>query len=998
MHAEPERVDGATAATVQMSWCSRPPYMNKSIIFAAALVATAAGAAETSPLRYDIYVRGAFNGWGTDNVLVYQGKGVYQADILVSPGNHAFKLGSKDWTAEWVANPAASVSVKPGDTYPLATEAGPEDYLFTKRTATFRFRVDVSDPAHPVLTVTQVETPAAAAVPDPHAGATAMATLSFPSWDGKEDTARFSVRDPQAPRRTYAHSTTQQLRDPGPQSTTYTEDADLPFVRSGNLAFDALFALAGHEMKLDAVKEIRDGNYNGGAAIPCDCFETGEKWHYVWTRDLSYAADLGLAMLDPQRVRNALLFKLSGWRAGVPRAPQVTGTTDGLQVVQDTGSGGSWPVSTDRITWAFAAEEVLKTLPATDRAAFADQALHALSNTIENDRLAAFDRATGLYTGEESFLDWRDQSYAKWIRDDLASMASSKALSTNVGHYKALLVTAQLARERGDKARAARYDGWARDLKRAINTHLWLDDAGMYSSLTAAHFDGAPLHKFDWLGQSLAIVTGVADGARAKRILASYPHGPMGAPVIWPQQQDMPVYHNRAMWPFVTAYGLRAAIAGRNVAVADAAYDTLMRGAALNLSNMENLEWLTGQPLLLDEAHPNLIGPVINSKRQLWSVGAYLGMVIRGVFGVSTTADGIDVAPFVTAKLRGGVLAAGDDAVLHGLRLQGHNINVGLRLPPVPPAGATGYYAIERILVDGKPAGRRIPWSALGAQSDIEVQLGALIKGDTAIRRADADPFEEAPAVFGPREPRIDSLVRADGRNTVTIAASDRQPGITYNVYRDGRLVANLRPGAWTDRSGGAASCYAVEAQYTSSGNRSHHSVPRCGDAGVAIAAPDPRIQASVALAPANARFAEPHLANWGQPADRFTVRDVRVPAAGDYAVQVRYHNGANQVNLGISGGVKWLALKDESGRIVAEGVVQLPHARIDKANTPTVYSTPLAARLKANVAYRIEMSDFYNMSYLSSNASFSAAGGIDGPSNRFDIYGVRLLRTNGTQ
>jgi len=974
--------------------------MIKPTIFAAALFASAAVAAEAPPLRYDIYVRGAFNGWGTDNVLVYQGKGIYQADIVVSPGNHAFKIGSRDWAAEWVANPAASVRVKPGDAYPLATEAGPEDYLFTKRTATFRFRVDVSDPARPVLTVTPVETPAATAAPDPHAGATATATLTFPTWDGKEETARFSVRDPQASARTYAQSTTLQLRDPGPQSTTYAESADLPSVRSGNLAFDALFALAGHEMKLDSVREIRDGNYNGGAAIPCDCFETGEKWHYVWTRDLSYAADLGLAMLDPQRVRNSLLFKLSGWRAGVTKAPQVAGTPDGLQVVQDTGSGGSWPVSTDRVTWAFAAEEVLKTLPVTERAAFAGKALHVLSNTIENDRMAAFDRATGLYTGEESFLDWRDQSYAKWIPDDLASMASAKALSTNVGHYKALTLAAQLAREQGDQARAARYDGWARDLKRAINARLWLDDAGMYSSLTAAHFDGAPLHRFDWLGQSLAIVTGVADAARARRILASYPHGPMGAPVIWPQQQDMPVYHNRALWPFVTAYGLRAAIAGRNVAVADAAYGTLMRGAALNLSNMENLEWLTGQPLLLDEAHPNLIGPVIDSKRQLWSVGAYLGMVIRGVFGVSTTVDGIEVAPFVTAKLRGGVLAAGDDATLHNLRLQGHAVNVRLRLPPVPPAGASGYHAIERILVDGKPAGRHIPWSALGAHSDIEVQLGALVEGDTAIRRVGANPYEEAPAVFGPREPRIDTVARTGRRNTVTIAAANGQPGITYNIYRDGRLVASsLLAGAWTDRSGGtSASCYAVEAQYTSSGNRSHHSVPRCVDAGVAVDATDPRMQASVALAPANARFAEPHMANWGQPSDRFAVRDVRVPAAGDYAVQVRYHNGANQVNLGISGGVKWLALKDGSGRIVAQGVVQLPHARIDKANTPTVYSTPLAARLKANVAYRIEMSDFYNMSYLSSNASFSAAGGVDGPSNRFDIYGVRLLRTDGIQ
>ena len=291
-------------------------------IIAAAAVAVFAHtlpvmAAEAPPLRYDIYVRGAFNGWGTDNQLAYKGKGVYETDILVSPGNHAFKIGSKDWNAEWVANPAASVAVKLGASYPLALEPGPEDYLFTKQTATYRFRVDASDPAHPVLSVTRVESSPAGPAVDPHAGAAETKALSFPTWDGKQETARFSSKDPQALLRTYAQSTTMQLRDPGPQYVTYTEQADLPVVRSGNLAFDALFALAGHEMKQDSVEEIRDGNYNGNAPIPCDCFETGEKWHYVWTRDLSYAADLGLGLLDPQRVRNALLFKLSGWRDGV---------------------------------------------------------------------------------------------------------------------------------------------------------------------------------------------------------------------------------------------------------------------------------------------------------------------------------------------------------------------------------------------------------------------------------------------------------------------------------------------------------------------------------------------------------------------------------------------------------------------------------------------------------------------------------------------------------
>jgi hypothetical protein len=231
------------------------------------------------------------------------------------------------------------------------------------------------------------------------------------------------------------------------------------------------------------------------------------------------------------------------------------------------------------------------------------------------------------------------------------------------------------------------------------------------------------------------------------------------------------------------------------------------------------------------------------------------------------------------------------------------------------------------------------------------------------------------------------------GRARLDIDAGGNGSGAVYNVYRDGKLVAARVPaGAWTDRAASATACYAVEAQYADSGNRSHHSVPRCVDAGIAIPVTDKRVESSAVLAGPNARFAEPHLQGWGKPADTFKVSGVRVAQAGDYAIQVRYHNGANQVNLGISGGVKWLAVKDQAGRIVAQGVVQLPHARIEKSNTPTVFSTPLAARLNPG-SYNLLMSDFYNMSYLQSNGTFSAAGGVEGPSNQFDIYGVRLVR-----
>ena len=174
-----------------------------------------------------------------------------------------------------------------------------------------------------------------------------------------------------------------------------------------------------------------------------------------------------------------------------------------------------------------------------------------------------------------------------------------------------------------------------------------------------------------------------------------------------------------------------------------------------------------------------------------------------------------------------------------------------------------------------------------------------------------------------------------------------------------------------------ATACYAVEAVYTDSGNVSHHSQPRCVDAGIEIPVTDARIASNLKVTAPDARFTQPHLKDWGKP--------------GDYRIQVRYHNGANQVNLGISGGVKWLALKDGSGRVVAQGVIQLPHAPLLQKDTPSVYSTPLAARVEAG-SYRLEMTDFYNMSYLDSNRSFTGAGGAE-PSNRFDIYGVRLLR-----
>lgn len=385
--------------------------------------------------------------------------------------------------------------------------------------------------------------------------------------------------------------------------------------QTGSMMFDALFALAQQEMDQDRVDAIRDPAFDEGRPVPCECFQTGARWPYVWTRDVSFAADLALARLDPQRTRQSLQFKLSAARDG---------HTPGLFVAQDTGSGGSWPISSDRVVWFLAARHLLE-----DRA-FADQVWQALQGTLAQDRAMVFDAQVGLYRGETSFLDWREQTYPDWTREDVRFIGDSYALSTNVLHYQALRLAERLAGQRGD-ARADEYKAWADALAQQIDARFWREDMGQYMSYIGEAAHPVPYAKVDLLGLSLGILADVLPTGRARRALAAYPIGPAGSPVVWPQEGQQPIYHNRAIWPFVSAYSLRAARQLDDVPRIAAEIRSLMRGAALAGSNMENYE-LVSQAVHVDEGA--LSGPVVNSERQLWSVAGYLAMVTEGVFGV----------------------------------------------------------------------------------------------------------------------------------------------------------------------------------------------------------------------------------------------------------------------------------------------------------------------------------------------------------------------------
>lgn len=60
------------------------------------------------------------------------------------------------------------------------------------------------------------------------------------------------------------------------------------------------------------------------------------------------------------------------------------------------------------------------------------------------------------------------------------------------------------------------------------------------------------------------------------------------------KQPDTAIYHNRGIWPFVTAFWIKAAKKVQNWKVVNHNIQSIVTAAGLFLSNMENLEFLSG--------------------------------------------------------------------------------------------------------------------------------------------------------------------------------------------------------------------------------------------------------------------------------------------------------------------------------------------------------------------------------------------------------------------
>ncbi len=443
-----------------------------------------------------------------------------------------------------------------------------------------------------------------------------------------------------------------------------------PRLTTGNTLHTAIFNMGLDEM-VNAVE-------------PDSTLRTGREWPGVWTRDVSYSIILAMAALQPEVSRISLEHKISP-----------TG-----RIIQDTGSGGAWPVSSDRQIWGIAAFEVYKT---TGDKKWLKKIYPVIKNSLEDDYRSIYDKETGLVRGETSFIDWREQSYPRWMQT--ADIYRSEALGTSVVHAQAWRTLSEIAKILGNKKEAEIANERADKLTEAINRELWMDDKGYYAMYLYGRDHLIANPRAETLGEALSILYGIAPAERARTITESNPTTPFGTAIFYPQIADQPPYHNNALWPWVAAYWTLANAKTGNEEGVMQGIGSIFRPAALFATNKENF--------VLDNGD---IGTQLNSSNMLWCLSGNLTMTMNLLFGIHYETDGIRFEPFVPKALAGDRSREGlryRDAILnisvsgYGNRIAGFRLN-GKEHAPFIPADIRGVNDIAITMADNAIAPMRV--------------------------------------------------------------------------------------------------------------------------------------------------------------------------------------------------------------------------------------------------------------------------------------------------
>ncbi len=416
-------------------------------------------------------------------------------------------------------------------------------------------------------------------------------------------------------------------------------------------------------------------------------FYTGETWRKVWTRDTAMACEFSLAAIYPEISLNCAKEKVVHF--------------NGFKVFEeDTGTGGSYPVSTDKIITYLSVWEIYLS---TGDESVLDYFYDICMDNIKQDYNTVWDEESGLMKGETCGLDWRSQTYPDWmgneVEESLANIAEGKAASVNLiylGVLQRMIESAEILGKDDVDFLTEKYDA----LYKAVTERLWHEDLGCYASWEYPSYMGSPLaYKVDSIANGYALWFGIGSEEQLKSIAENYPLVTYGANTTYPTKQgDLEhkdrVYHNRGVWPGWEAQLMLAGAEFGYDELSEEIWNSCITAAATSLVNKEVVDFTTGEGI-----HVN---------HQLWSIASTLSGYYKVLFGMIYDTDGITFEPYIPEWMEGpfyidnykycdatiDLSLTGKGSEIVSITVNGKNVGTSYTLP----FGASGNYTIDIVV------------------------------------------------------------------------------------------------------------------------------------------------------------------------------------------------------------------------------------------------------------------------------------------------------------
>ncbi|MGE5457091.1 MAG: glycogen debranching protein [Methanococcaceae archaeon] len=612
-----------------------------------------------------------------------------------------------------------------------------------------------------------------------------------------------------------------------------------PQYNSDQVLTDALYNQALEEMLLD----IRDDG----------AFMAGRQWNGIWTRDISYSITLALAIVNPDAAKTSLMAKVKEGK-----------------IIQDTGTGGAYPVSSDRMTWALAAWEIYMV---TGDKHWLRNSYSIIKNSHLDDLLNVADKTTGIYRGESSFMDWREQSYPLWM--DPKDIYASENLGTNAVHFQTCKILSEMAGILNEKSDQTRYLHEADKIKNGMNKYLWMDQNGYYGQYLYGREYYSLSPKSDALGEALSVLYDIAEKSNQPKIISSTPVLEFGVPCFYPEIKNIPPYHNNAIWPFVESFWALASAKVGNAKSVSAAIASIYRASSLFLTNKENMVASTG----------DYMGTEINSDRQLWSIAANLSIVYRILTGMEFHPDYLMFHPFIPLEYNG-------TRNLSNFKYRNSVLSITV----------SGYgNKIKDFFIDGKKISQPVVSAKLTGRHEIKIIMDNKESENQSINMKEI--------YFAPETP----VVSLEGNLLKWKAISGIK---NYEIYRNGKKILETLENSFSPKSENTLSEYQV-LSVDKNNSQSFLSEPVVVSSGEDII-----VQTEKKLKVANnyKNYSGEGYIKLSKTENQRVNISVDVPNAGLYSVDFRYANGNGPLNTDNKCAIRTLSVDKKH-----TGVVVLP-------------------------------------------------------------------------